>query len=226
MSSKWGGRWESWNRVVVCSLGGGSEVQTPQTADWQNVLQRDDEKLLARSSWGTLGNKTGHTQRGGETKSEYTCSIYKYIKEGRCVFGGLKQKAEGSVFTGGPGSLHPLWFNGVVLWTQWWAETEGGTQTPDRSEPSARRRLIENSPAVFPADCCVVAALFYCRTEKNIHTGWKTHRPGTERYKFNSGWSEWAGSVGRMCGCLKSEGVWSTQREAAVRWNHSDQSVS
>lgn len=176
MSSKWGGRWESWSRAVVCSLGGGSEVQTPQTADWQNVLQRDDEKLLARSSWGTLGNKTRHTRRGGETESEYTCSMYKYIEEGRCVFGGVKQKAEGSVFTVEPGSLHPLWFNDVVLWTRWWAETEGGTQTPDRSEPSARRRLRENSPAVFPTDCCVAAALFYCHTDKNIHTGWKTHK--------------------------------------------------
>lgn len=45
--------------------------------------------------------------------------------------------------------------------------TEGGTQTPDRNEPSARRRLIENSPAVFPTDCCV-AALIYCHTEKTF----------------------------------------------------------
>ena len=166
----------------------------------QNVLQRADEKLLAHSPWGTLGNKTRHTQRGGETKSEYTCSIYKYIGEGRCVWG----------FE--PGSLHPLGFSDAVLWTQWWAgnrrrDADAGQERAERPE-EADRKLPRSLSYRLLRRCSDLLSHW-----ENIHTGWKTRHPGAEKYKFNSGGNKWAGSVGRMCGPVWSQREFGPCRE-------------
>lgn len=98
------------------------------------VLQRDNEKLLAHSSWVTLGNKIKHT---------HSKKRHRYIyRERRCVWGVFWNRNQKAVFS--PGSLDlcvlcALSFNDVVLWTQWWAGRTGTSRETEEANTKVPR---------------------------------------------------------------------------------------